>query len=105
MANLENSIALLAEHHQAFQLRTADPALYDLADSHAEMLQADVAASIALLGELVSSYPQDTGMDTAVLHHLGQTLRLLGAVGCFAGQERSMIATARELPAKKGGRK
>ncbi|QEL56604.1 hypothetical protein [Chromobacterium paludis] len=98
---LENSLTLLADHHQAFQQRTADAALCDLAASHAEMLQADVAITIAMLGELVLNYgAADTGEEVTVLQHMGHALRLMGEVARFAELEGGVIATARALPTK-----
>ncbi|MBX9298225.1 hypothetical protein K5M33_14050 [Chromobacterium vaccinii] len=106
MIHLENSIQILADNHAAFDKRTADAALCTLAGSHAEALQVEVFAAVTLLGELVANYPRDVGVDTAVLHHLGLTLRLLGSVGRFADHEAAMIAMARDLPTTgKGGRK
>ncbi|QND83416.1 Uncharacterized protein ChrSV_1189 [Chromobacterium vaccinii] len=100
---LENSLAFLAGHHLAFQQRTADAALCDLAASHAEMLQSDVAAAVAVLGELALNYgAAATGEEPAVLQHLGHALRLLGEVARFADQEAGAIAAARALPAKGG---
>ncbi|WP_047238398.1 hypothetical protein [Chromobacterium subtsugae] len=105
MIQLENSIQFLADNHAAFDKRTADAALCMLAGSHAEALQMEVTAAVTLLGELLTNYPRDVGVDDAVLQHLSVTMRLLGAVGRFARDEAALIAMTRALPAGKGGRK
>ena len=105
MIQLENSIQFLADNHVAFNEHSADNALCLLAGSHAEALQMEVTTAVTLLGELLTNYPHDVGVDDSVLQHLGVTLRLLGAVGRFARDEAVLISMTRALPAKKGGRK
>ncbi|MBX9267503.1 hypothetical protein [Chromobacterium violaceum] len=105
MIQLENSIQFLADNHAAINKHTADNSLCLLAGSHAEALQMEVTAAVTLLGELLTNYPRDVGVDDAVLQHLSVTMRLLGAVGRFARDEAALIAMTRALPGKKGGRK
>ncbi|UTH72508.1 hypothetical protein [Chromobacterium sp. IIBBL 290-4] len=99
-AYLENSLAFLADNHQAFKNRTADSALCTLGASHLAVLQGDVAVSLTVLGELVINYGEvNSGVENAVLQHMGHTLRLLGEVACFTEREYGEIATTVELQA------